>query len=75
MLEATHYTEEVERLMADNIIVALASELPTDLPLDSYEFMCACRDEYHRRGGTQADSIGGPSRAVAALVQQRQAQG
>lgn len=71
MLEAAHYTEEIERLMSDPIIVGLASELPDSLPAEhlmSYDFMRACNDEYHRRGGVHASSIGGPARAIAALI-------
>jgi hypothetical protein len=76
VLEADHYRVEIETLMADPIVVALADEVRRAdaaaggpvLRLDSHEVMGRVNEEYRRRGGTESRSIGGVARAVARLV-------
>jgi hypothetical protein len=65
------YREEQARLMADPIIREMAATVVADPPpweLDSWNFIVAAGNEYKRRGGTQQESIGGPAKAIAALV-------
>jgi hypothetical protein len=70
VIEAEHYREEEETLKADPIILALAAELPADFPvaeLEAWSFISGASEEYQKRGGQDARSIGGPARAIRAL--------
>ena len=67
ILEADHYREEEKSLKDDPIIQKMAAEIPDDLDLESWDFTLNALDEYQRRGGKLAKSIGGPSRAIKVL--------
>ena len=67
ILEASHYGEEEKRLKDDPIIQKMAAEVPDDLDLETWDFIHNALQEYHKRGGKLAKSIGGPSRAIKAL--------
>ncbi len=75
VLEADHYREEEANLMLDPIIQQMAAEIPKKLikngkvKLDSWDFIKSSLDEYHERGGKNAKSIGGPARAITALLE------
>jgi hypothetical protein len=68
-MRSTEYTAELDRLLGDPIIHAMRAELGLELPadVDSSRFMLAALREYHKRGGRNAHSIGGPGRAIAHL--------
>lgn len=69
VIESDEYRHELKRLMRDPIIVAMASQPNLqDVELESWDFISAASDEYHKRGGKHARSIGGPARAIRALV-------
>ena len=67
VLEAKHYKEEKANLMLDPIIQMMAATLPNNVDFTSWDFICAASDEYHKRGGKNARSIGGPARAIKEL--------
>jgi hypothetical protein len=72
VIEAQHYRDEVERLKADPIIQGMLATV-RDVPATerhSWPFISAASGEYMRRGGTGATSIGGPSRAINALIEE-----
>ncbi len=82
VIEAEHYRIEVERLKADPIIREMVDEVASDYETDPnrfehedgspcYELMLRSGDEYRRRGGKHAESIGGPAKAVLALLKER----
>lgn len=54
-------------LRNDSFILAMAAELAPMLPLQRVSMGAALR-EYERRGGANAITIGGPARAIAALL-------
>lgn len=64
------YQGEDAALAADPIIYAMASEVRTltSAERDSWNFMRAASDEYNRRGGRNDRTIGGPARAIAAIL-------
>lgn len=64
-IEATHYAEARKRLSDDPIVRQLASEVPDDLDLTSWEFIQAARREYSKRGGTDLAHIGAVAEAIA----------
>ena len=79
-IEADHYREEVDRLAADPIIIAMANQfLAHDTPaskprfigeiktLQYWDFTLAASRHYNERGGKGATSIGGPARAIRRL--------
>lgn len=74
VIEAEHYRTEVKTLMADPIIRGMATGVTglSDQELEGWSFISAASDEYHRRGGTVATSIGGPARAIAALLKENE---
>ena len=71
VIESDDYRDEQARLMEDPLIRDMAEGIRrmslSDEELDSWAFMSSASDEYNRRGG-QADSIGGPARAIKALL-------
>jgi hypothetical protein len=77
VIESDEYREEVAALMGDPIVKELAREAtalvadPTEY--QSHHFMGAALDEYHRRGGENARTIGGVARAIAAINLQNSA--
>lgn len=68
VIESDDYRREEEQLRADPIIQAMAAEIPATVPTDGYDFMVRALDEYKRRGGENARSIGGPARAIRAIL-------
>jgi hypothetical protein len=73
-IESDDYREEIEVLKKDPIILDMMDGLPSAYYsvigfFDSFQFMKIAGDEYHRRGGTNAKSIGGPARAMKALYE------
>lgn len=76
VVEAPHYREEVDALKADPIVAAMARELgAVELEKVAHEdgsprfdFMCAANQQYSKRGGKGAKSIGGVAKAVLALA-------
>lgn len=81
VIESDDYREEVAQLKEDPIIIQMADELPPDWRLQfthggtddspNWFFMTRASDEYHRRGGTQGRSIGGPAKAIIAVRRER----
>lgn len=77
VLLSDDYRLELRELIDDPIIEAMAEGLgqiafpeivhPGGSP--RFEFMLACRDEYHARGGTANRSMGAPAKAVFAWLQ------
>ena len=69
IIEAQHYRDEVETLKKDPVIISMAATIPKldKVEYVSWNFIQAASHEYHYRGGTEALSIGGPAKAVAAL--------
>lgn len=83
VIESDKYREEEATLKADPIIVAMAAEIRegidagavkiSDFAKDGsavFGFMSDAGDEYRKRGGTKAESIGGPARAILALLKE-----
>ena len=78
VIESDDYRQEVEALKADPIIQGMAGELPPDFrallasgqDFDAWAFTRGASEEYHKRGGENARSIGGPARAIQALVKE-----
>jgi hypothetical protein len=77
VIEADYYRQEEADLRADPIIQARAREVAGALPQLTHEdggatseLMGMANDEYRRRGGTRARSIGGVARAILALSRQ-----
>jgi hypothetical protein len=76
VIQAAHYGETEAALADDPIIRAMAWEIPADTAatmLDgdpNWTFMQASLDEYKRRGGTIPTHIGGPARAVQAVLRE-----
>lgn len=81
MIKAAHYTETVEALKSDPVIIAMASELPADWKLlctkgnpdgslePTYSFMTGTLNEYVKRSGkgVRETHIGGPAEAIIAV--------
>lgn len=63
---AARYTEEVETLLRDPIILSMTANIPAGFDLDSIPVTAALH-EYNARGGQNAQSIGGPLWAIKAL--------
>lgn len=84
-MESNEYKKSIERLKADPVIIAMADELMEagDFSIDSlsrYEqpsgtprmaFMTLAMNEYHDRGGKIPTHIGGPARAVLAVIKEK----
>jgi hypothetical protein len=79
-LRARHYDENVNRLKADPIVIAMAEGLRgipmSDLCHDDggarHEFMMAANREYMKRAGHGAEAhIGGVSEALLALLKEK----
>ena len=76
VIESDDYRKEVEVLKQDPIILDMYDEIPASYIsvtgfMDSYEFMVSCSEEYNRREGTNAISIGGPARAIKEIHRER----
>jgi len=76
VIESDDYRKEVEILKKDPIILEMYDEIPASYWnvigfLDSYEFMVNTSEEYHRRFGQNARSIGGPARAIKAIHKEK----
>lgn len=74
---ADHYREELDVLVVDPIVIAMAQGLksPDGLTLlhpvkelFGHHFMLAANAEYHARGGTNSRSLGGVPQALRRLV-------
>jgi hypothetical protein len=63
---AEHYRTEVDALMRDEIIRGMLASIPADTNLDDIH-MVSAMNEYNRRGGANAQSIGGVKWALRAL--------
>lgn len=70
VIRAAHYTETVEKLKADPIIIGMAASLPTDVEMN-FAFTLAANAEYAARGGKIQAHIGGVKEALAALLSER----
>jgi hypothetical protein len=84
VIESDSYREEERELKEDPIIRALAAEVREGLDAGAVDraefmtedgharhgFMLGAKNEYHKRGGTKARTIGGPARAVLALLKE-----
>lgn len=74
VIEGPRYHAERVRLVADPIIRAMAQDPSvvalSDDELGSWDFIVAASSEYRVRGGSNADSIGGPARAIASIVKE-----
>lgn len=82
VIESDSYRDEKRELKADPIIRALAAEVREGLDAGAvtmdefthesgapvYVFMLGASEEYRKRGGKDAHSIGGPARAILALL-------
>lgn len=76
VIESQDYRDEIEKLKADPIIRDMAFEIPADFEVKlTHEFMGRAGAEYRDRGGTQARTIGGPARAVIAVIDDLKAAG
>ena len=81
IIESDDYREEVATLREDPIIQEMAAELPDNWRVFAlnegtdqarHAFMMNALDEYKERGGTQARSIGGPVRAIIAILKEKE---
>lgn len=78
-IQAAHYGETEAALAADPIILGMAADIPADTAktmLDgdpNWRFMQAALDTYKERGGEIPTHIGGPARAVQAVLRERYA--
>ena len=74
VIESQRYRDEVERLKADPIIRRMAREVQDlglgDQELESWGFISAATTRYDLEGGRNAESIGGPARAIASIVKE-----
>jgi hypothetical protein len=84
VIESDKYRDEERELKADPIIRALAAEVREGLDAEAvtrdefthdsgtatFTFMQGASAEYRDRGGTKARTIGGPARAVLALLEE-----
>jgi len=63
---ANHYREEQETLAADPIVIAMEKGLPQGMDLRGHHegLMQQALREYHKRGGQNAQSIGGVLEAL-----------
>lgn len=76
MIVSDEYRDEYDALiadptlqkLADEVRGAVAAEVLSLSDLTGWTFMASASDEYHKRGGTEAHSIGGPAEAIRALV-------
>jgi len=67
VIESDDYRKEISALMADPIIVAMTNEIPNNLDMSAWGFTQVASEEYNKRGGKNARSIGGPARAIQRL--------
>jgi hypothetical protein len=70
VVESDDYRAEVDALTRDPIILDMV-ETVRSVSADerqSWGFISAASGEYQRRGGTNARSIGGPARAINAVI-------
>lgn len=75
-IEAGHYGEAVQQLMADPIVIAMAAEmrgypreqLAHDDGSPRFEFMQAANRQYDKRGGTIHAHIGAVAEALLKLA-------
>lgn len=80
-IRSSRYDENEAKLREDKFIQEMVDELVMDdVPLEkishpdghpNHQFMMNALDEYHRRGGTQTEHIGGPANAILALYKER----
>lgn len=78
IIESDDFRREVEALAQDPIIRAqdliiraMADEVRWEVTpedADSWNFTSRASEEYHRRGGQNARSIGGPARAIRQVL-------
>lgn len=71
LFESDDYRKEIAELKKDPIIISMAQDIMNDeYPPDlaAWNFISAASQEYSERGGTKASSIGGPARAIEALL-------
>lgn len=74
VIESDDYRREVEALKADPIIQAMVDELPPGFDpaiTETWGFVRGASFEYGARGGRDGRSIGGPARAIRALLEER----
>lgn len=70
-LLSPEYREEHERLLEDPIVKQMAEELPAGRDISEGWFTTSALDEYSRRGGTQAKTIGSVGNAIRVLYDRR----
>jgi hypothetical protein len=73
IIEAGHYEEKRNELMADPIIQKMADEIPDGAEVDysAWGFISKALDEYKQRGGQIQTHIGGPAEAIRNIVRAR----
>ena len=73
VVRAGHYSETVDRLAKDPIIIDMEKNLQhlSDEELKSGQFMTAAMNEYNKRGGTNGGHIGGYAEAIQKIRAER----
>lgn len=76
ILKSEKYVQELNSLKKDPIIMGMAMEIigpmhdSPDEKFKEWVFISSASKEYHRRGGKNALSIGGPAAAILELVKE-----
>ena len=70
IIESNVFDAEVDALLTEGVVTGMYRDLGREallVDMDSWDFIKTANHVYHRRGGSEALTVGGPARAMKRL--------